>query len=766
MTNQPTIVIKNPTWWKRRTNLERNLTIVAGGMLLASSFLALALSTLYFNHSCNMESLPTISAENNGLIGKARGRSLFQNREYEKDNICLTAGCVKAAASVINNMDTSVDPCDDFYQFACGNFIKETIIDDDKTSHTTFSAISDSLLNKLRMIVTEPIQPNEQKPFKMAKLLYKSCMDKEKIEKVGLGPIKEMLKSLGGWPVLEGDKWNDAEFTWKDSVYKFRVAGYSVDYFIDFSVSTDLKNTTMRAIDLDQASLGLSREYLVKGTDDKIVAAYYKYMVDIAVLFGADRQRATKELRESLDFEIGLAKISLPLEERRDAAKLYNPMKVADLQQKFPSIPWQEYLNKLLNPLTIRQDDIIIVNSPKYLSDLEAVLSNTPKRIQANYVIWRAAAASVSYLTEEMRKRQLEYSTELSGRTEREPRWKECVDISSGSFSLAIGSLYVRRYFDENAKKNALEMVNGIREEMYKILGSIDWMDEETRKNAIDKAKSMTSHIAYPDELLDDNKLNAFYENLEVNDNDYYTSVLNLTKFGTDYSFSKLRQPVNKSDWIIHSKTAIVNAFYSAIENSIQFPAGILQGAFFSSDRPRYMNYGAIGFVIGHEITHGFDDQGRQFDKQGNLVDWWAEETKKRYLEKAMCIIRQYGNYTAHEVGLKLNGINTQGENIADNGGVKEAYYAYNVWTKRHGVEPRLPGLQDYTPQQMFWVSAANVWCSKYRPETLKNRITTGFHSPGRFRIIGPFSNLEDFSNDFRCPLGSNMNPVKKCQVW
>jgi membrane metallo-endopeptidase-like protein 1 len=276
----------------------------------------------------------------------------------------------------------------------------------------------------------------------------------------------------------------------------------------------------------------------------------------------------------------------------------------------------------------------------------------------------------------------------------------------------------------------------------------------------------MTSHIAYPDELLDDSKLNAFYENLEVNDNDYYTSVLNLTKFGTDYSFSKLRQPVNKSDWITHSKTAIVNAFYSAIENSIQFPAGILQGAFFSSDRPRYMNYGAIGFVIGHEITHGFDDQGRQFDKQGNLVDWWAEETKKRYLEKALCIIKQYGNYTAHEVGLKLNGINTQGENIADNGGVKEAYYAYNVWTKRHGVEPRLPGLQDYTPQQMFWISAANVWCSKYRPETLKNRITTGFHSPGRFRIIGPFSNLEDFSNDFRCPLGSNMNPVKKCQVW
>ncbi|XP_026818159.1 neprilysin-2-like [Rhopalosiphum maidis] len=731
-------------------------------MLLASSFLALALSTLYFNHRCNTESLPSLSSINNGLIGKLRSRRLYQNKEYEEENIfCFTSGCIKAAASVINNMDLSVDPCDDFYQFACGNFIKYTIIDDDKPSHTTFSIASDTLLNKLRMIVTEPIQSNEQKPIKMAKLLFKSCMDKEKIEKDGLAPMKKLLKSLGGWPVLEADKWDGAEFTWKDSVYKIKVVtGHSVDYFIRFSIITDLKNSTLRAIELDQASLGLM------GTDDKTVFGYLKYMVDIAVLFGADRRRAIKELKESLNFEIKLAKILLLAEERRDIAQLYNPMKIADLQKNFPSIPWKEYLDKLLDPLTIRHDDVIIVSSPKYLSDLEVLLCSTPKRVQANYVIWRFTAESVSYLTEDLRKRQLEFITELTGKTEREPRWKECVGISSERFSLAIGSLYVRRFFDENIKKNALEMVNGIREEMYKILSSNDWMDDETRKNALDKANSMTSHIAYPDELLDDCKLNAFYKNLEINEKDFYTSILNLTRFATDYNFSRLRQPVNKSDWVTHSKTAIINAFYSYDENSIQLPAGILQGAFFSSDRPRYMNYGAIGFVIGHEITHGFDDQGRKYDKQGNLRDWWAEETKKRFLEKVTCIIRQYGNYTSQEVGLKLNGVNTQGENIADNGGLKQAYNAYKVWSKRHGVEPRLPGLRDYTPEQMFWVSAANVWCSKYRPEALKTEITSNSHSPDRFRVIGPFSNLEDFSNDFRCPLGSNMNPVKKCQVW
>jgi predicted metalloendopeptidase len=229
----------------------------------------------------------------------------------------------------------------------------------------------------------------------------------------------------------------------------------------------------------------------------------------------------------------------------------------------------------------------------------------------------------------------------------------------------------------------------------------------------------------------------------------------------------KLRQPVNKSDWIEYSYSTTINAFYNPIENSIVLPAGILQGEFYSSDHPQYMNYGAIGFIIGHEITHGFDNQGRIYDGQGNIVDWWAEDTKKQFLEKAMCIIRQYGNYTDHEVGLKLNGNNTQGENIADNGGIKLAYNAYNTWSNvQWDAEPRLPGLQNYTPNQMFWLSTANIWCSKYRPETIKNIIITNVHATNRFRIIGSISNQEEFSNDFQCPLGSNMNPLNKCHVW
>ncbi|XP_026683285.1 neprilysin-2-like [Diaphorina citri] len=760
-------IVKNPSWWHRRTSLEKYLMLVLGTLLTSTFIFIFCVSTSMYkqHHSEYMPTYSRLNLNNNDLIGGSKVNQITNGDN--KPKICFTEGCVHTASNLLKNMDLNVDPCDDFYRFSCGKFLKETQIPDDKTAQTAFSVISDALEEQLRTIVEEPIRENEPKPFKLVKNLYKACMNVKNIEILGLEPMKRMLQDLGGWPVLEGQNWNEETFSWKDSVYKFHENGYSVDYFIDFSIVINVKNNSERIIDLDQATLGLSREYLVKGINEKLVNAYYRYMIDIAVLLGADKDVATEELKESLEFEIKLANISLPLEQRRNATKLYNPMSLDELQTKFPSIPWVEYLNTLLYPKDrLRETDIVVVDVPNYISKLEELLQTTPKKVQANYALWRATAASVSYLTEAIRNRQLQYSTALSGRTQMEPRWKECVDTVSSSISLAMGALYVRKFFKEDAKANAIEMVELIREEMNKILNTVEWMDNKTRRKALEKAKAMTAHIAYPDELLDDNKISEFYDKLEIDPNNYYKSILNLTKFGTGYSFSLLRKPVNKTEWISHGHPALVNAFYSSIENSITFPAGILQGSFFSNDRPKYMNFGAIGFVIGHEITHGFDDQGRQFDKNGNLVDWWQEDTKRSYIEKARCIIEQYGNYSVPEVNLTLNGVNNQGENIADNGGMKEAYNAYVNWAATHPAEPRLPGLQNFTPQQMFWISAASTWCSKHRPETLKLRITTGFHSPGEFRVLGPVSNLESFSRDFQCPSGSRMNPVHKCKVW
>ncbi|XP_019873600.1 neprilysin-2 isoform X2 [Aethina tumida] len=753
----------NPTWWKRRSNLERSLTLTVVVVVCLVISLAIALACVLYgkNQEFNPLNAQALQSNNPSIINVYDSDS-----KTSQSKICLTPGCIHTASNVLSSMDQNVDPCDDFYQFTCGNFLKKTNIPDDKSSVTSFSIISDLLQEQLRSMIEEPISETEPKPFQLTKKLYRACMNKTRIEEIGLSTIHQIFKDLGGWPLLEGSTWNEGEFNWRESVYKFRKVGYSVDYFIDFSVGIDLKNSTKRIIDLDQASLGLRREFLIKGFNEKLVKAYYDYMVDIAVIFGADREKAKTELRESLEFEMKLANISLPSEKRRNATSLYNPMTIDDLQKNFPSIPWNEYMNTLLAPDTsVQPGEIIIVNVPKYITDFERLISRTPKRVQANYVMWRAAATSVSYLTEELRNRQLEYTTIVTGRTEREARWKECIDLSAGSLSIAAGALYVRKYFHEEARQSAIEMVKDIREEFQTILNNVEWMDETTRKNALEKAKSMSTHIGYPDELTDDKKLEEFYGNLELDPDNYMRSILNLTLFGTRFSFKRLRQPVNKTDWITHGRPAVVNAYYSSIENSIQFPAGILQGVFFSADRPRYMNYGAIGFVIGHEITHGFDDQGRQFDKEGNLVDWWAPQTREAFVSKAQCIIDQYGNYTVPELKLNLNGINTQGENIADNGGIKEAYLAYNKWVQRNGEEPMLPGLK-YTPNQMFWISAANTWCAQYRPESLKLRILTGYHSPGEFRVRGPMSNSEYFARDFSCPEGSKMNPIKKCRVW
>uniref|UniRef100_A0AAR5P9C4 Neprilysin-2 n=1 Tax=Dendroctonus ponderosae TaxID=77166 RepID=A0AAR5P9C4_DENPD len=754
---------KNPTWWKRRTSMERCLTLITAIVLLIVISLVVALATVLYNRSTLVTNTP-YTAE--ALQGQQTYVINAPDDAKEGQKMCLTPGCIHTASRVLEYMDQSVDPCDDFYQFTCGNFIKNTNIPDDKSSVTSFSIISDTLQEQLRTMIEEPLKADEPKPFQLTKKLYKACMNKTIIEADGLNTMRQILKQLGGWPALEGSRWNEGDFDWRQSVYKFRTAGYSVDYFIDFSVGIDVKNSTKRIIDLDQGSLGLRREFLTKGLNDKLVKAYYDYMVDIAVLFGADRAVASKDLAESLDFEMKLANISLPSEKRRNATALYNPMSIRELQQKFPSIPWLEYINTLLAPDTrVSNEEVIVVSIPKYISDFEALVSRTPKRAQANYVMWRAVASSVSYLSDDLRKRQLDYTTIVTGRTEREARWKECIDISAGSLSIAAGALYVRKFFNEEARQNAKEMVSDIRAEFQDILKKVDWMDDKTRQNALDKARSMSTHIAYPDEMLNDAKLEEFYEGLELDQNQYLRSILNLTLFGTRFSFKRLRQPVNKTDWITHGRPAVVNAFYSAIENSIQFPAGILQGVFFSADRPRYMNYGAIGFVIGHEITHGFDDQGRQFDKEGNLVDWWQEETKKAFVQKAQCIIDQYGNYTVPELKLNLNGINTQGENIADIGGIKESYLAYRKWTGRNGNEPFLPGLK-FNGRQMFWISAALTWCSATRVEELRQLVITDEHAPDRYRVIGPLSDMEYFAEDFGCPKGSKMNPVQKCQVW
>ncbi|XP_064087548.1 neprilysin-2-like isoform X3 [Macrobrachium nipponense] len=749
---------KQPGWLGRRTRLERYLILAGTTVVFVVVALAISLAAVIYGYQ-------------NGIFNNERLTScpdtVQPSYSPTSDRTCLTKGCVKAANSLIESMNEKIDPCDDFFQFACGGFLQKKIIPDEKTSLSRFSEVSDDLREKLRGLVEADVSEKDSPSTKMVKELYKSCMNTERIEERGLEPLHEILKEMGGWPVIEGDSWDPSGFEWYTNVYINRRLGYSLDYIFDFSVTTNIKNSTWRIIDIDQPPLGMpSRKYLLKGFNDSDVQAYYNYQISMAELLGADRQRAEVELKESLEFEIQIANYSLPKEERRNATKLYNKITIRELQEMVPEIEWLEYINTLLSPFfKVTADEPVVISNRELVKNLGKLVAKTPKRVIANYMMWRVTAASVGYLNEAARDIQLAYSKKLVGKGTREPRWKECMGSVSGSLSHAVGSMYASTFFKEDAKAAADEMVTYIRAEFDKILHEIDWMDETTRKRALEKSTAITPHIAYPPELLEEQKLTDLYEGLQISSGDLLENMRNLTVFGTDYSFKRLREQIDKKDWKNHGAAAVVNAFYSPLENSIQFPAGILQGTFFEADRPKYMNFGAIGYVIGHEITHGFDDSGRQFDANGDLRDWWEKETKDKFIDKTKCIIYQYGNYSVPEVNMNLNGINTQGENIADNGGIKEAYYAYKQWAKDNGEEQQLPGMS-YTAHQLFWLSAANVWCGKYRPETLKLRILTGAHSPAQFRVNGPFSNLPEFAVDWKCPKGSKLNPHHRCSVW
>ncbi|XP_043215646.1 neprilysin-2-like isoform X3 [Amphibalanus amphitrite] len=775
-------LLRSGSWWARRSGLERRLSLLASVLGLMAVGLAVAVLLVA------VSSTRTGSSDDHVIVRRSisAADSVSQQaagRSAGAQDICLTKGCVQAACSILNNMDEQVNPCDDFYQFACGSFIKNTVIPSEKTSVSQFSVVSDALKIKMRKLVEAPVATDEPASSRHIKNLFVSCKEKEVIEERGLKPLQDVLEKMEGWPVVEGDNWNESSWgNWMLAVYRNRAFGYSIDHMFDFSVTADVKNSTWRILDLDQPSLGLPRKYLIKGFNDPDIQAYYKYMVDMAVMLGAPKERAESELKESLLFEIQLANISLPAEERRNITKLYNKMTLGDVSKLAPGIPWVDYVNNLLRAAghQVTADEPVIVDVPDYMRKATKLLEETPKRVQANYMLWRVVYGSVGMLTEEARDVQLEFSAKLTGQTQRKPRWKECLEGVMGSLSLAVGSLYVRNHFDRSARQAALDMVKHIHQEFNIMLGEITWMDNKTKERAKDKSKSINYHIAYPEEILNNTALDMLYDGLFIDDSHYFENNINMSVFGTNYAFKKLREPIDKNDWRTHGSAAVVNAYYSPIENSIMFPAGILQGIFYDFDRPNYMNYGGIGFVIGHEITHGFDDTGRQFDKNGELLDWWEPETKRRFLKGAECMIHQYGNYTVPEIDMKLNGVVTQDENIADSGGLRLAYRAYRRLAASGPPPQRLPDCRHHRaagsrpralplrPQQIFWLVAANVWCSADRVEHLRNTALNSEHVPNRFRINGPISNMAEFAADFGCRPGSPMSPPdsQRCRVW
>ncbi|CAK7318862.1 Membrane metallo-endopeptidase-like 1 [Vulpes lagopus] len=748
--------------------------LVALGLLYAANSRGKQL-TLFPSRLC-------FSKEEKTIV-KRKPRAIQEPKEMGE--ICTTPGCVIAASRILQNMDPSREPCDDFYQYACGGWLRRHVIPETNSRYSVFDILRDELEVILKGVL-ENATAQDRPAVQKAKMLYRSCMNESVIEKRDSQPLLNILDVMGGWPVTM-DKWNQSVARGTDSPgpkweLEQQLALMNTQFnrrvLIDLFIWNDDQNSSRHIIYIDQPTLGMpSREYYFnEGSNQKVREAYLQFMMSVAMMLRADMNLpensylVREDMVQVLELETQLANATAPQEERHDVTALYHRMGLKELQSKFSlkGFNWTLFIQSVLSSVKIKllPDEEVVVYGIPYLQNLEEIIDVYSARTMQNYLVWRLVLDRISSLSQRFKDARANYRKALYGTTVEEVRWRECVSYVNSNMESAVGSLYVREAFPGDSKDAVRELIDKVRAVFVETLDELGWMDEESKKKAQEKAMNIREQIGYPDYILEErNKhLDEEYSNLNFSEDQYFENGLQNLKAGAQRSLKKLREKVDQNLWIIGA--AVVNAFYSPNRNQIVFPAGILQPPFFSKHQPQALNFGGIGMVIGHEITHGFDDNGRNFDKDGNMLDWWSNFSAQHFREQSECMVHQYGNYSWDLAdNQNVNGFSTLGENIADNGGVRQAYKAYLKWMAEGGKDQQLPGL-GLTYNQLFFINYAQVWCGSYRPEFAIQSIKTDVHSPLKYRVLGSLQNLAAFSEAFHCAQGSPMHPQQRCRVW
>uniref|UniRef100_A0A8C0A0W1 Neprilysin n=1 Tax=Anas zonorhyncha TaxID=75864 RepID=A0A8C0A0W1_9AVES len=666
------------------------------------------------------------------------------------DGICKTSDCIKSAARIIENMDTTAEPCNDFYQYACGGWLKKNVIPETSSRYSNFDILRDELEVVLKDVLDTP-KSNDITAVQKAKTLYSSCINETTIDSRGGMPLIKLLPNISDWPVATNN-WESsygAAWTAETAIAELN-SRYGKKVLINFFVGTDDKNSTTHIIHVSLPGWHSLADYI------SACSAYVDFMISVAKLILQERNisfnetQISEEMKKVMDLEKEIANATTKSEDRNDPLLLYNKMTLAQLQNNFSLeinhtvFNWSKFINNIMSTVQIKVENTedVVVYDPEYLTKLKSILNKyTPRELQ-NYMAWRFVMDLVNSLSRNYKDTRNAFRKALYGTTSETAVWRRCANYVNGNMENAVGRLYVEEAFAGDSKHVVEEMIADIRDVFIKTLDEITWMDLETKKKAEQKATAIRERIGYPDEIMtDDNKLNSEYQELNFKEEEYFENIIQNLVFTQKKRLKKFSP-------------------------NLLFPAGILQPPFFSASQPKSLNYGGIGMVIGHEITHGFDDNGRNFNENGDLVDWWTEESARNFKELSQCMVYQYGNFSWDLAGgQQLSGINTLGENIADNGGVRQAYRAYQNYVKKNGKEKLLPGL-DMNHQQLFFLNFAQVWCGTYRPEYAVNSIKTDVHSPGKFRVIGSLQNSQEFSEAFSCTTKNYMDPTKKCRVW
>lgn len=660
--------------------------------------------------------------------------------------MALTA-CTKQQQTTgipLSNLDTAAVPQNDFYQFACGGWMKENPLPAEYSRFGSFDKLALNNLEQVNGLITDIAKEKHPQGSIAQKIgdIYNLAMDTARRNTEGTAAIQPTLDEIAA--VTSPDQWSE-------------VLGKAMEYGIwAMYVDADAMNSTMNILNEYQAgfALGEKEYYLDQDEHTQMIRAeYLKYIEKMFNLFGIDN--AAERAQTVLRLETRLATAALNNVELRDPVANYNKMSVADLQNLVPQVDWKVYFAGMnISP------DSLSVGQIRHLQEAGKMLADEPLEDMKTLFTWQAIDGCASYLTDEIYTASFDfYGRILSGRQEQSPLWKRAVGIVNGTLGEAVGQMYVQKYFPEENKERMLALVKNLQHALGERIEALEWMSDETKEKALEKLNAFTIKIGYPDTWRD-------YTALDIDPNiTYYANLQRASKFEQDYSLSFLGKPVDKTKWYMTPQT--VNAYYNPSSNEICFPAGILQYPFFDMAADDAFNYGAIGVVIGHEMTHGFDDQGCLFDKDGNLNNWWTAEDKARFDARTK-VMEEFFNSIEVAPGVHANGAFTLGENIADHGGLQVSFQAFMENEMAKPESERLKTIDGFTPEQRFFLAYANVWAGNIRPEEILQRTKSDPHSLGRWRVNGALPHINAWYDAWHVTEASPLYvaPANRVSIW